>query len=208
MGMPSTARIRSDAGENKLYRDFLLTGESRGAELPIEFRDNLGGGACLTYGSGAEGGAFVPFGYHSELVQSLTQYDEILDPAFSSQFDSETGQPMASAQVDDNVAVASSTNPRSWRKLARAQIPMSSQPPYRGQRVRDFSQRTNVLFGLKSFKIHHFFGEHRKNDNRLAATVWELDIHLFWALEILSQPAGFCAPACPRQPQSPAQPRR
>jgi hypothetical protein len=61
LGLPSNASLRCDPDENKLWRDFVLGGHSRGATLPVEFRDNEGGGQALTYGAGALGGTWVDF---------------------------------------------------------------------------------------------------------------------------------------------------
>ena len=87
-----------------MLKQFLLTGDSRGAELPVEFRDNLGGGQSLSYSAGASGGIFAPFGYHSELVQSLTQGDRYPSPAIRFPVGQRDGPADRDPAIDDNVA--------------------------------------------------------------------------------------------------------
>jgi len=104
--LPPAAMLRGDKKANEEFRNFILTGESRGSEFPPEFRsDNIAGGQSISYTQGTAGSYYVPIGYHSDVVlPSLTQHDQILDPRYSNQFDTLTGQPLSQPVVDDFVS--------------------------------------------------------------------------------------------------------
>jgi HK97 family phage major capsid protein len=109
-GLPANVSLRCDPEKNAAWRAFLRDGETRGCELPMEFRDNLAGSQSILATNGPGGGYFVPVGYHSELIQSLPTFDEILDPAYSHQWDDATGQPIAVPAIDDLIGSPLSFN--------------------------------------------------------------------------------------------------
>jgi hypothetical protein len=109
-GLPANVTLRCDPEKNAAWRAFLRDGETRGCELPPEFRDNLAGSQSILASNGPGGGYFVPVGYHDELIQSLPTFDEIMDPAFSHQWDDATGQPIAVPAIDDLIGSPLSFN--------------------------------------------------------------------------------------------------
>ncbi len=99
--MPADAPLRGDPERNAAWRGFLKHGETRGFEMSQEYRNNISGSQNLSATLGSAGGYFVPIGYHSELIQSLPMFDEILSPDFANQFDDATGNPQAIPAIDD-----------------------------------------------------------------------------------------------------------
>jgi HK97 family phage major capsid protein len=75
-----------------------------------EIRANEAGTQTLTYTEGPAGGYFVPFGYDTrqDVLMSKFALDQIVDPAFCTEFPTGNGNPMSTPVVDDIVETGTS----------------------------------------------------------------------------------------------------
>jgi len=91
--LPEPARTRLDVEIEAEWRKFAKGEEVRLTSRPPdrEIRANLAGQQSITATQGQAGGYFVPPGMHSRAFETMQQYDQIFDDAFSNIVETDTG---------------------------------------------------------------------------------------------------------------------
>ncbi|HVA17671.1 MAG TPA: phage major capsid protein [Candidatus Dormibacteraeota bacterium] len=67
----------------------------------VEKRANEAGQQSITYTQGPAGGYFVPFQFYQRLTETMKQYDQIFDDAYSNIIETESGSPITLPILDD-----------------------------------------------------------------------------------------------------------